>query len=822
MRRSWKTGWSMRTAVVLCALVAAGCNSFPASGIDPTGERILAVPPSSTTSLSNERYIDEPLGKLPWDAAVVLLQPQETVASVGAEVVLVAGVGGQDGYLRTNRRLEWTIAPGSVGHFVAVGQGSFGDLLVGDFNRPRKVNNTFAIGSTSRTNTRLNRGTCSHDDDVLVLRGQSWISLTSPVEGTSSVAVVAPEVYGWENRTKTTVVHWVDAQWTFPTPAIDPAGTKHVFATTVTRQSSGLPCEGWRVRYEIVGGPPAGFSPDGARSIEVPTDAAGRACVEIVQEQPVHGTNKICIQVIRPAEVPGAGGQKLIVGSGTTMQTWSAADLAIRKTGPATASVGATLTYGIELTNQGDLSAKDVVVTDAVPDGITYLDSTPPAELIGNKLQWRLGELAARGQQRIEVRFRSEREGSVANCCEVTAAGGLKANDCSTTAVASSSLDVQISGPTEAVVGSQITFGVTVANRGQAAVKGLLIKDRFEPGLEHEMAEGLQSIERSLGDLAAGESRRIDVTFRVTKPGRLCHNVEVTGPAITRATAQSCVMASAAAAPGPAAPPPSEMEQPRPTVAPSLSVEKIGPEQRTLGEKARFTVDVTNTGDETLQNVKVIDRYDPALVPTLATDGYRIENGELAWTIDSLPVGKSTRLEVHCTCQSVASKACSRVRVVLPDGSQTEDEACVEIREKEKAPAPSTPEPAVPPPPSGDGLTLSAVGLRNPVAVGKELTYEVRVTNIGSTAYRQINVTATVPEGMVPNPLGTVGPKPVKFNIEGPLVRFDPVFEIKPGESLVYRIRVQAKQPGVRRFRVEMSTPAFPKPLVQEAKTEVF
>ncbi len=255
------------------------------------------------------------MGRLPWDDVAVQLRPQEMVAPVGSEVVLVAGVCGPDGYLRTNRRLEWTIAPGSVGHFVAVEKGGTVDLLLGDFNWPRKIDATYAIGSTSRSNVRLNRGACVPETNVLVLRGEGWITLTSPVEGTSNVTVLAPEVYQWNARLKSAMVHWVDALVQYPPPAINPAGTRHVFTTTVTRHSNQSPCEGWRVRYEITGGPPAGFSPDGAAVIEVPTNSAGQASVEIFQKQPAHGTNKICIQVIRPADTPGAGGKKLVVGT---------------------------------------------------------------------------------------------------------------------------------------------------------------------------------------------------------------------------------------------------------------------------------------------------------------------------------------------------------------------------------------------------------------------------------------------------------------------------------------------------------------------------
>ena len=106
-----------------------------------------------------------------------------------------------------------------------------------------------------------------------MLRGQGWISLTSPVEGTSHVTVFAPEVYRWDARLKSAMVHWVDAQWRFPPPAINPAGTKHVFTTTViaaiepdaVRALAGAV----RDRRRAAGR----FLPDGAAAIEVPTDS---------------------------------------------------------------------------------------------------------------------------------------------------------------------------------------------------------------------------------------------------------------------------------------------------------------------------------------------------------------------------------------------------------------------------------------------------------------------------------------------------------------------------------------------------------------------
>ena len=117
MRRSGTRSRLSAVALVVCGLTVPGCAYLRVPRIDPTGERIFVEPPIVATP----RYQAHPGPPLPGDDVGVTLSPQFTVAPVGSEAVLVAGVLGPDGYLRTNRRLEWSLAAGGVGSFVAVG-----------------------------------------------------------------------------------------------------------------------------------------------------------------------------------------------------------------------------------------------------------------------------------------------------------------------------------------------------------------------------------------------------------------------------------------------------------------------------------------------------------------------------------------------------------------------------------------------------------------------------------------------------------------------------------------------------------------------------
>jgi uncharacterized repeat protein (TIGR01451 family) len=87
-------------------------------------------------------------------------------------------------------------------------------------------------------------------------------------------------------------------------------------------------------------------------------------------------------------------------------------------------------------------------------------------------------------------------------------------------------LELTITGPQKAAVGSQVTFELVVTNAGKSPAAKLLVIDDFEPGLAHEAASS--PIEHDLKDLGAGESQRLGLTFRVTRPGKLAHRIEVT------------------------------------------------------------------------------------------------------------------------------------------------------------------------------------------------------------------------------------------------------------------------------------------------------
>ena len=207
----------------------------------------------------------------------ILLSPQKIVAPVGGEVVLLSGICGTNGHLQVAEPLEWMLTPESVGTFIQVGDDDPGLLhRLARVQRADKEDPSYAKGVTSTKPMLITRGNLNPNDDVQLEKGQTWITVSSPSEGTSKVTVLAPESDCWDQRKATATIYWVDARWQFPGTQIVPAGTPVELNTRVTRSEGTLPAVGWKVRYEILN-PDLALFENGSTIFEATVDDAGNA-----------------------------------------------------------------------------------------------------------------------------------------------------------------------------------------------------------------------------------------------------------------------------------------------------------------------------------------------------------------------------------------------------------------------------------------------------------------------------------------------------------------------------------------------------------------
>jgi len=732
-------------AAVPCA--APGCAPAPV-GLAP----VAAVPAPVAVTPVAAAYPAESVH--PAEVVGLTLQPTSIVAPVGSEVIVVASVRVAAGWTVTNERVEWALAPGSVGAITDVGRNGISDWIF-EFNFVRgKVDNAFAIGTTLRSDERLNRGTPNPDDDVMVRSGQCWLSLTSPVEGTSYVTALVPKIQDWGHRKQSATVHWLDARWQFPSPVVVPLGSRHLLNTLVVRHSDCRPALGYRVRYQLLDGPPAGFAPGNAASIEVEVDATGHAPAEIMQPQPAAGTSRVNVQILRPAAPCAASPVAMVVACATTTVTWGEAATVIAPV-PQSPAV--------------------VVPTLPGPSAPPPISGAPPL---------------------------------------TPAPRPATPTPATPTTPAAAGITITIKGPETATVGNDVGYAISVSNRGTTTVPGLKIFDQYDLGLEFTPAPGQvqprNRIESSLGTLSPGQTQVVNVIFRVTRAGRLCHTVEISdAQGKLLASEKACVTATAAAAPP-------EKSEPKPPAGPQVSLQVRGPAVGEASSKVSFDVTLTNTTTRPLSQLEVVCSADRTLTPTSASQDLTQQGDKYVWKIKELAAGKSQQLRVECVCEQISTRACFRAVANGPDAAGTmrtvaEGEACITIRE--------APKPAPKPAAATSALSIKTIGLRNPVRQGTEMTYEVRVTNDGTATEQGVILVARVPAQMLPVTLGTIGP--TDATLEGQVFRFAPLLELLPGKTATYRIRVRAQQVGDVRFRAEATSRAQPTAQVSETATQI-
>ena len=89
-------------------------------------------------------------------------------------------------------------------------------------------------------------------------------------------------------------------------------------------------------------------------------------------------------------------------------------------------------------------------------------------------------------------------------------------------------------------------------------------------------------------------------------------------------------------------------------------------------------------------------------------------------------------------------------------------------------------------------IMFEVADLADPVELGGETTFEVKVVNQGSKAASNVRLTALMPPEM--KALSAEGP--TRFLVDGQQVRFEELPRLAPKASTVYRIRCNARPPA--------------------------
>lgn len=687
----------------------------------------------------------------------VRLDPSSDVNPVRTQHVLIATVQDSEGQAVTNERVEWKIVSGP-GVFV---DGARADGRVNDGSRDLSTR-TYGNDRTIETGTRGN--------GFRVRRGQTWASITSTIEGTTHVLAYVPGIDNWDRHKAFAIKTWMDVCAEFPPSATNPIGSDHELVVQVRRMSNGNGVPGMEVTYCITGGPDAVFVGNNQNMITVPTDNNGIARVVMRQVRPQEGQNTIGVVVARPA---AGQRERLQIASATTTKQWVGPQISISKQAPERIELGEDLRYQLVIRNTSRVPAPNVRVTDELPDGLRYVQSNPQAQVEGNALTWNLGDIAPDEARRVDVLVQPTRVGRFDNVA-VAMSDELRQDVAVTTIVDAPQLAINKTGPSDALVCDMIPFAVVVQNTGERPARNVRVVDRLPEGLTVG-TEGQRDLAWNIGTLEPGASRTICYEAQPTRVGTMTNTASVSSANSPTLQASHTVRVR----------------------QPVLEVSKQAPAVRYVNNEIVYRISISNTGDAPSERTFVVDTLPRGVCFLDASNGGRLEAGEVRWSLGTLEPGASADLALRVRAEEqgmlqnsvVATGLCARGAA----------QANTEVR-------------GIP------AILLEMIDTEDPIPQGANEVYRIMVTNQGSSVDRDIQIEALMPDGME----FVSGAGPTNAQADGQWVRFEPLPSLEPGASVMYTVTTKANTPGDVRFGVRLTSQHLTEPVEETEATRIF
>ena len=166
--------------------------------------------------------------------------------------------------------------------------------------------------------------------------------------------------------------------------------------------------------------------------------------------------------------------------------------LEVTKTGPKQTYVGVPYGYDITVSNKGDADAKNLIVIDTLPAGVTALEASDGGKIEAGKVTWNLGELAKATQKQLKLSVRGIDVGSARNTVSAQA-------DCATTATVAADTSLVgipaillevVDSPDPVMVGNTTTYTIAVTNQGSAVATNVKLVSELEVQMEYVESQG--------------------------------------------------------------------------------------------------------------------------------------------------------------------------------------------------------------------------------------------------------------------------------------------------------------------------------------------
>lgn len=708
-------------------------------------------------------------------------------APMGSAIVLVGTVFDKEGQPRRSRRIEWLLE--GVGTIVEADESG---IYPG---RGYKVDSRYAVTYTNYRTHTITRGNDDPSDDVVIAPGQTWCVVSSSIPGETVVTAYAPEVFSWSNSRAVVRILWGEGRFQFPSAAVVRSGGEWTLTTRILPGTEPSAGGEYRVRYRLLDGPPAELvarsgsgtsasqSGSGSREAEVFTDAEGRAAVRLVQMQPQPGKSRIAIEIVQlPAEGPSSG--KVVARRETTVE-WAAPDLGLTVRTPATAGVQVPFATTVILDNTAAVDSQNITLHLRLSPGLSLLRSEPPPVRVepDGTLVFAWDKVPARGQQQLQLQLQGKQSGSASLEVLARSGEGLEASQKKNIVLETGRLHAIIEAPALALQGERLPVRLAVTNAGPAPIENATAWLHYDVGLAHPTPD--RPLEIPVGHLDPGQTRTLDVSLIAQR----------TGQWQVRATVTADGQLSYSAPPVPI-----EVRKA------DLTVSIHGPTMVYLQQEGVVTITLSNRGEVAIDRATLRLLVPPELQVTAVDNGGRSGAAGVEWNLAALTPNEQRTLALRLRGARLGKRTVLTA-VVLAEVGQGQRTHAEPLQVRSEAVMVVIGVPAV---------SLELIAPTGVFSTGDRLSYQVRIRNNGSLTARDLAVRLHLSEHL--RLLMGRGPQsqmPASSEGEGQVL-FPPLAELKPGETAIYRLDVQAVRAGDARIQAQVRAQHLQRPLIEE------
>ena len=449
--------------------------------------------------------------------------------------------------------------------------------------------------------------------------------------------------------------------------------------------------------------------------------------------------------------------------------------LVVEKIAPTEIQVGRPAIFEIHVRNVGAVAASNVEIRDEIPER-TRLQNTKPQASRGaqGEVVWKLGTLNPGQDVAVEMELMPEDEGDIGSVATVHFQTEASVRTRATRPL----LVIETETEDEILKGEELALKITVSNPGSGIAENVVLEEHVPKGFRHPAGAEL---EYEVGDLAPNESRELTLILEAVHPG----------PVINMITARGEPSLNA------------ENQTPVEVIAPQLEVAVQGPKQRFLECEAVYNLSVRNPGTAPAKQVELAVEVPAGMKFVSGTNRayYEEATRTVHWMLEEIPVQDGPP-PVQVTLMPMEAGN-HTIRLVSFDDSGAKDEVEQPVKVEGIV-----------------AIYFEVADLQDPIEVGGQTLYEIRVVNQGSKEATNLQLAAELPPGL--RAVAAEGPSPQAQAPRPNVILFEPLQRLAAKADVTYRVRVEGVQPGDLRMQVQVWTDEIQKPIKKEESTRVY